>query len=322
MRAPGKPRVAKAKPLHPILLSDVPPSSDERHSATATCNSREDTLCRIANGEEVADLSMFPCSAEIVRGFRSMIQNRIPGYKQAVRAGGLNAHYDIEFQTDTSSVRAELKVTKKKASSTETLRWTPWVDTVQFLQGQIGSQLGMRFLGECGEPMLRAWFQEVIVPFSTKVPAAANMTYEGYEKAMATIQMKGKQEEASVAFINTLRTNDTLQEELHQHWLNFEVRWLSEHTLNTQALEEVVRGIIESKDAWICVASNQIQIVDGLKVIRVESAGPVPKKKGGMLFQFRLTLQSGQETKEVPMECKFHWKNGGQAVQNLNFMML
>ena len=299
------------------------PIQDERHTATATCNSREDMMCQLLN-QEVQDsaLSVFPCTSSVLRNFRTSVLNKCVGFRQAVRAGGLNAHYDLDIQTETKNIHTELKVTKHNASSLDVLRWTPWVDTVQFLQGQLTSSVGRRFLGECGEPMIHAWFHEVVLPFSSKIPEATGMTVEGYQKAMSTINMVGKQEDASKAFILALRTHKSLQKELQHLWLDFEVRWLSSHRLNDAGLEEVIREIIESKDAWICVAKNQVQWIDGLRVLRLESAGVAPKKKGGMLFRYLLTLQSGEEIKIVPIECKFHWKNGGQAVQNINFLLL
>jgi len=56
--------------------------------------------------------------------------------------------------------------------------------------------------------------------------------------------------------------------------------------------------------------------------VKLDYNGHRPKPQGGVSFHYTLTLQRGTETKKVPMECKFHWKNGGQAVQNLNFMLL
>ena len=318
-RKPGKPR-AGGMPLSggPVL----PIIQDERHTATAICNDREEITCQLINGVEVNDVSSLPCSSSKASEIRQIALEHCPGFRQAVRAGGLGAHHDITIHTDTRIIRAELKVTKKNASSTDVLKWTPWIDTVQFLQGQLTSQIGRRFLGECGESMIQAWFHEVIVPFSSNVPAAAGMTASGYQKAMSTIGMVGKQEEAAKEFILALRSQQTLQKELQALWLDFETRWLSTHSLDNAGLESVIREIIESKDVWICIAKNQVQWVDGLRVISLQSAGTTPKKKGGMLFRYHLTLQSGSETKTIPIECKFHWKNGGQAVQNINFLLL
>jgi hypothetical protein len=148
------------------------------------------------------------------------------------------------------------------------------------------------------------------------------MTYAGYEKAMSTIGMKGKQEAAAVAFIQALRSDQVLQKALQVRWLSFEVDWFTTHTMDHVALKEVVKEILEVKDFWICVSRSGIELIDGLKVLSLVFIGARPKPRGGMSFHYTLTLQRGSETKEVPMECKFHWKNGGQAVQNLNFMLL
>jgi hypothetical protein len=298
---------------------------DERHIASAVCNSREHVMCHLLNNTDISDeilATIFPCAPSIVREFRTTVLQRCDGFQRAVRAGGLATHYDLELLTPTRNIRAELKVTKKKSSAADVLRWTPWVDTVQFLQGQITSQIGRRFLGDCGEPMIQAWFHDVVKPFSVNVEGAAEMTAAGYQKAMMSMNLDGKHEEAARVFISALRAQPSLQKQLQSLWLDFEVRWFSTHRLDDAGLEEVVRNIIETKDAWICVAKNQIQWVDGIRVLRLESLGPTPKKMGGMLFRYHLVVQSGIETKTVPMECKFHWKNGGQAVQNLNFLLL
>jgi hypothetical protein len=170
--------------------------------------------------------------------------------------------------------------------------------------------------------MVRAWFDEHVKPFSASVAAAADMTYAGYERAMSTIGMKGRQEPAAVAFINALRANEVLQKSLQEKWLAFETSWFSSHTMDHAALKEVVKEILEAKDAWICVSKTGPQLIGGLKVVDLRFNAARPKPKGGMSFHYNLTLTRDGETKEVPMECKFHWKNGGQAVQNLNFMLL
>jgi hypothetical protein len=119
-----------------------------------------------------------------------------------------------------------------------------------------------------------------------------------------------------------LRSNAEAHEALHKEWLAFETEWLSTHTMNHEPLLEVVKEIIEAKDAWICISKKGPQWIDGLKVVGLRFEGARPKPKGGMSFHYTLTLMRATLTKEVPMECKFHWKNGGQAVQNLNFMLL
>ena len=293
---------------------------DARHTASATTKVRENAVANLFNDAE-ADLAAFPCSADTLRDFGSVIKTKLPTASKTVVIGGLGKHYDLETTTASGPFRCELKVTSGNPSSLEVLEWRPWQDTVQFLQGQLKSKVGQRFLGDCGDPMLRAWYTNHVEPF-VEFNFLAKMTYAGYEKAMSTIGMKGKQEEAAVVFIKMLRSNAVAHESLHEEWLAFETEWLSTHTMNHIALLEVVKEIIEAKDAWICISKKGPQWIDGLKVVALRFEGARPKPKGGMSFHYTLTLTRGDQTKEVPMECKFHWKNGGQAVQNLNFMLL
>jgi len=289
---------------------------DARHIAGATSKLREAAMAAMLNGTAAAQMPHpFPCPQAALTDLRTAFTSKVPGITRV--AGGLGKHYDLI----TADMRSELKVTSGNSSSLEELMWRPWKDTVQFLQGQIKSKIGMRFLGDCGEPMLRAWFTHVYELAQT-IPSASSITYEGYNKAMSSIGMKGKQEAAAVAFITALRNQPALKEQLHAKWLEFETMWLSANCMRHSDLREVVKEIIESKDYWICVSKSGAQLIDGLKVVDLIYQGPRPKPHGGTSFQYILVLRRGGETKAVPMECKFHWKNGGQAVQNLNFMLL
>jgi hypothetical protein len=292
-----------------------------RNNASATTKVHENFIAQILNGQ-TWETNPLPCPDAAFQQFTESFKTRCPSTGQTRVIGGLGKHYDFETPVSTGTKRSELKVTQGTPSPLDILSLRPWQDTVQFLQGQLKSKIGKRFLADCGEPMLRAWFDQHVKPFSTSVPASAGMTYAGYEKAMSTIGMKGKQENAAVAFIQALRSDDTLQKALHARWLIFEAEWFVSHTMDHGALKEVVKEIIEMKDFWICVSRSGISLIDGLKVLNLVFVGARPKPRGGMSFHYTLTLQRGSEMKEVPMECKFHWKNGGQAVQNLNFMLL
>ena len=323
---------AVAAAVTPVIKRRGPPIApkkeivrlDERHIATAICKAREIMMCQLFNQDvEDSALGVFPCAPSILRDFRATVLGKFTGFIRVVQTGGLNGHYDLEFQTETKIIRVELKVKGKgKGSPSEKLKWNPWQDTVQFLQGQITSALASRFLQECGEPMIHAWFHSVVLAFSSKVPEAAGMTLAGYQKAMMAMNVNGKQEDAAKAFITALRAQKSLRNELRKLWIQFEEQWLPSHELNHAELESVIREILESKDAWICASKNKIEWVEGLKVIQLEYTGTAPKRDGGMLFTYNLTLQSGDETKIVPIECKFYWKNGGQGVQNINFLLL
>lgn len=296
---------------------------DARRVASATTKIRESMMAHILNGMGgPQSRSYFPCPASTLETFPDVFRSKYPEAGHTRVIGGLGKHYDLHTVNEGARLQTELKVTNGNPSPLEQLSWRPWQDTVQFLQGQLKSKLGKRFLGECGDPMVRAWFEEHVKPFSAAVPAATDMTYAGYEKAMSIIGMKGKQEPAAVAFINALRANEALQKALQEKWLAFETRWFTSHSMDHAALKEVVKEILEAKDAWICISKAGPQLIGGLKVVDLRFVGARPKPKGGMSFHYILTLIRDDVTKEVPMECKFHWKNGGQAVQNLNFMLL
>ena len=297
---------------------------DARRIASATTKVRERLLVALFNDQIQADtdLSSYPC-AQAFRDFTATIQTKVPKKNGAKLAGGLGKHYDLTVHSDSEAMKkGELKVTAGNPSSLDVLTWAPWKDTVQFLQAQVKAKIAKRFLGDCGEPMLVAWFEQVVKPFSSKVPAASTMTCAGYLKAMSTIGMKGKQEDSAKAFITALRSNADLQKELHAAWLTFESQWLSSHTMDHDGLLTVLKDVLDVKDFWVCASKTQVLWIDGFKVIGLNFVAAKPKPKGGHSFHYTMTLQRGAETKEVPLECKFHWKNGGQAVQNLNVMLL
>jgi hypothetical protein len=294
---------------------------DLRHIATSITKRREIAMAKFLSGEP-ADLSCFPCSAQKFELFLSEFRKKYPGAGKTERIGGLGEHYDLMTALaggESAQGEAKTKGTGKP-SSFEKLRFQPWRDTVQFLQGQIKSKIGQEFLGDCGDLMVREWFEKEIKPFSEAI--SPGMTYEGYAKAMSTIGMTGIQEEASVAFIQALRSSPALKRALKAKWLAFEERWFSTHTMDHEKLKSVVVEVIHAKHYWVCVSKDGPQLIDGLKVVDLRYAGVRQKPRGGMSFHYTLTLESGEEKKDVPMECKFHWKNGGQAVQNLNFMLL
>lgn len=297
---------------------------DARHNASATSKVRETMMSNLFNGSVSLEtpLTMFPCPPVALMKLRETFLEKVPEQRGTKVIGGLGKHYDLETLTAGKPVHCELKVTSGKATPLEELMWRPWKDTVQFLQGQLKSKIGKRFLGDCGDAMMASWFQDVVKPFSASIPGCASITLAGYEKALFTIGMKGKQEEAAKNFILALRSDEDLQSELQTRWLTFESTWFSTHSMDHEALKEVVKEIIESKDVWLCISKTHANWIDGLKVVQLDFVGPKAKPRGGMSFHYLLTLQRGLESKQVPMELKFHWKNGGQAVQNLNFMIL
>lgn len=303
-------------------------ASNKRHTIGKINKIRESIMTRLLSNDTTltdSDIALgdFPCPLAVLRNTHTQMLSYIPTAKGATTNGNMNEHYDICIHGD-SPAHIELKVTEKKPSPENVLEWQPWKDTVQFLQGQLISSLGKRVLGYCGDPMLHAWFTTEITPFCANIPGTTGITYEGYRKAIFSISKSSKQEPASIALIQHLRENSSVQKTLQQRWLTFETQWLHTHTLDHSGLETVLREIFEQKDWWICVSKTGICWVEGFRVMGISFVGRKQKQKGGTTFQYTVTLQkrSGGVCQEVPFECKFHWKNGGQAVQNLNFMLL
>ena len=292
--------------------------------ATATAKTREVILTHLCNWTLPAAslLTEFPCPPEKMFEFQKLFEERMPGAR-VTRAGGMCKHYDMIIERQGRNETVELKVTCEAPSPLTQLEWRPWMDTVQFLQGQLKSAIGRRFLGDCGEPMLKAWYQTQVMPFIQRrqLSDCLSMTHDGYSKALFTIGMKGKQEDAAKQFITLLRSSPELRGEMHALWLAFETTWFQTHTMDHAALHTLVKEVIESKDHWFCVSPQGIQWIDGLKVNGLKYDGPVAKPKGGMTFHYTLTLSRGSLTQDVALICKYHWKNGGQAVQNPNFLL-
>jgi hypothetical protein len=304
------------------IMMAVQPQNINARAAT-----QESAMASVLNGTATdGDYELFPLPREMWAPFLIAYHAAFPGEKHTTPVGGMGNHIDLKTRMLNTHppphLGGELKVTKGKASPLEELSWQPWLDTVQFLQGQHKARIIQRFIGECGYQMLEAWYNLVVQPFSLSIPGTGDMTYAGYSKAMFSIGMAGRQEVAAVAFIRALRENIALKEDLHRRWLEFETTWLTSHTMNHEELLKVLREIIEQKDYWICVSRNRIDLIKGFKVDTLTFLGARPKPRGGMSFHYTLRLLRDGQARDVPLECKFHWKNGGQAVQNLNIMML
>ena len=118
-----------------------------RTLATKTTQIRETTLANLCMGVTTPSLTMFPCPPDSWASFYRQFQQLYTG-ANVTRAGRMGEHYDLMIQGATHDVaRAELKVTAGNPSPLSSLAWRPWMDTVQFAQGQVKSAIGRRFLG-------------------------------------------------------------------------------------------------------------------------------------------------------------------------------
>uniref|UniRef100_A0A6C0KXB3 Uncharacterized protein n=1 Tax=viral metagenome TaxID=1070528 RepID=A0A6C0KXB3_9ZZZZ len=291
-----------------------------RRTATKDSTNRENTLVRMFNGEQLSDAeyAYFSCPKEALNS----LKNKASPLGIAKVQGGLGKHYDFTL----GSTRGELKHSVSKGTTSDVLEWQPWLDGVQFLQGQTKSKNAQPFIGGCGLPMWTAWFTEEVLPFAVaEVPAAAGMTFDAYYKCASGMSVTQKQTSTPAGkFILALRQNAELAERLRLRWIAFEERWLPVNPLDHAAFETRMRQVIEEKDVWIAINKTGAFWIEGFSVLAVTFEGCEKKRDGGCIFRYSITLQkkSGGQTNKVPIAFKLHWKNGGQAVQNLNFMVI
>jgi hypothetical protein len=199
------------------------------------------------------------------------------------------------------------------------------LDGVQFLQGQTKSKNAQPFIGGCGLRLWAAWYEQEIVPFQlAEVPQATGMTFDTYYKCASGMSVTEKQATTPAGkFILALRQDKELAERLRLRWIAFEERWLPANPLDHTAFEVRMKQIIEEKDVWVAINKTGAYWIEGFTVQSVAFEACEKKRDGGCVFCYSMTLQkkSGGDVKKVPIAFKLHWKNGGQAVQNLNFMV-
>jgi hypothetical protein len=289
-------------------------------SATKDSSNREASLVRLFNGAELSDeeYGYFSCSREALNTLRINANGSV----EAKVIGGLNKHYDFTV----GDVKGELKHSATKTTGPAALQWQPWLDGVQFLQGQTKSKEALQFMGECGPALWSAWYEQEVAPFAAvEVSVAEGMTADSYFKVASGMNVTEKQAATPAGkFIIALRADKAMAERLRLRWLSFEERWMPEHLLNHEALEARIRKIIEEKDVWVAINKSGAHWIEGFRVINLAYEGCVPKAEGGRVFKYHLNLQkkSGGEIRSIPIVFKLYWKNGGQAVQNLNFMII
>jgi hypothetical protein len=309
-------------------------SIDERTIAGSLNEKREAIIYNILNNNSVSDAHItesFTTSPDKIRALRGIAISRFGPGTTFTRKGGLNAHYDY-IALDSSGIehRIELKYSKDPLSTKEitALPSRPWSIAVQFLQGQLQSKLANQLLGCCGTPMMSKWFTEVIVPFilkySDELPdICQEITENDYMKAMYDINAKNKGDKtAGYAFINSLRENKTMSTEIKTKWKNFQNKYLRAFKPETDDIFTVAKEVIDVKDWWICITQDDARLIEGLVVNDVTfKESKLLRDSRVLLYEMSVTTKSGSETNIVPLELRFHWKNGGQGVQNINFLL-
>jgi len=173
--------------------------------------------------------------------------------------------------------------------------------------------------------MWSTWYTENVVPFvAAEFPAATGMTEDNYFQVAFKISVgRNVAKTPAGMFITALRTDKKMAMRLRDKWRTFEEKWMPEHLLNHTALEAHLRKVIEEKDVWIAINNKGAHWIEGFRVTGLRYIKCAKKAQGGCVYHYVLLLQkkSGGEIREVPIIFKFNWKNGGQAVQNPNFMI-
>jgi hypothetical protein len=300
-------------------------SLNKKATATARTNTRENALVDYMNGGLLLkeDADKFACTEEQLASLYKSLLDVEPSMSSCTKAGGLGNHHDLDIQTVSGRKGIELKTSEKKVNP-ELLTWQPWEGGVEFAQGQLTSKLMGSFLGDCGTPMISAWHQKLLTEFlPVHLPEFEKPTLEDYTKVVFTIGAETKDTPAG-KLIRELRTKELLREELQKLWLSFENSWFETHTPNLERFQEVLKGILDEKDYWININKNGAFLIEGYSLKRLTYVGTAKKRQGGTVFRYKMLVQKKRsgETKEVPFVLKFYWKNGGQAVQNINLLLV
>ncbi len=292
---------------------------NKKTRANELTNTREDALPRFLNGEDIP-LDMFACPAEALHTLRASL-GPITGCK---KVGGLGKHYDGTLEKDGKVLRYELKHCEKTLDLKE-LEWKPWEGVVQIVQSQFKSKAAQTFLD--ADAMYLAWFNEGVQPFLAKheeLEGVADMTYEDYFKSSSSLDAHTKGKTPASNLLRLLRSTPALQEELQQEWLRFEESWLPENPLVHDKFFHFLKSIIEEKDIWFTISKSGAAAIEGFTVLGLKYDGISKKPHGGVLYNYTMTLQkkSGGEHNDIKIQFKYTWKNGGQAIQNLNFLVV
>jgi hypothetical protein len=290
----------------------------KKAQATKLTDSREILLPRVLNGEEGLTLDSFACAPEALTNLRTALGP----VRDCKKVGGMGKHYDGTFErvSDGRLVRYELKHCEKKISP-EHLTWCPWEGAVQFVQSQYKSKEAKKFLDADG--LYSAWFTDHVGPFLTRHGLPA-LTLADYQKASSSMDAHKKGTTGAAGFLRLLRATPALQAELQAEWLRFEETWMPAHLLDHEAFFKFIKAVLEEKDVWIAINKSGAFAIEGFLVTGLRYEGVKAKPHGGVVFEYTMKLQkkSGGEERESRIQFKFTWKNGGQAIQNLNFLVV
>lgn len=174
--------------------------------------------------------------------------------------------------------------------------------------------------------LYNSWFTDHVQPFLRR-HGLPSLTLADYQKNSSSMDAHKKSKTAAADFLRLLRSTPALQEELQAEWLRFEESWMPANLLNHEAFYQFIKKVLEEKDIWICINKSGAFAVEGFLVNGLRYEGFSKKLHGGVVFNYTMRLQKkgcpvGGEEHECKIQFKFTWKNGGQAIQNLNFLVV
>jgi hypothetical protein len=307
--------------------TSISQSVDKRTRASALNEEREDIIAHVISGRAISVgriRAAFKTPIGVLMCLHGALREHVGPIAAVERVGGLGAHYDfLVTNIIGTQLRVELKCCDEDMDF-DALR--PWAGAVQFRQGQIGSEDGRRLLGDCGEPMVRAWFEGVVRPFCEKwMPELTDMTlaeyWDGMKRmgdAVAAGAVAGKR---GFVFQQRLRERPDAAAAIGEAWATFQDEYLSAHQPDCEVLRADVAAMFAEKDVWICVSNTHAKVFSGVAVDGLVFEGSVMGRKCRVLrYTMRMRSLGTGDVRDVPLELRFNWKNGGQGVGNLNFM--
>jgi hypothetical protein len=274
---------------------------DRRRVATSLNASRERTLLDVFHGAQVSDTVLtdkFSAPPASIRGVAHALSEKYPGFRAIKRKGGLSNGHDYVFHHDGREMKVELKTSASRPRIDPTL--APWSPGVQFCQGQIAHKGFQAALRDLGEPLLRAFHTYLVER------QALTLSYEDYNHMVYNIKQKPKE----------LRRQASV---LTRAWDEFSDAYLSSHAPSLEEMRSLITAAIEQKDLWVVITPAGCVYVPALRVVDLTN-GRISRKTKRYVVEYDLRLKGTTEY-TVPIEFRIHWKNGGQGVQNPNFMI-
>lgn len=254
--------------------------------------------------------SLFSCQLDELLLLRTEIRG-FEGFRKCKLVGGLGNNYDMEIITDAGKLGVEIKCSEGKTIVSDV---SPWKGGVQILQGKFLGRMGSKIWNS--DDLYGRWFNDYVCPFVREwCPEFSEIQYDDYKYITNSMDRQRKYTTLASGLVNKLRTDKSLQYTLHRRYLEFEEKILGAAPPGDSLLEELKQRI-DQKNYWININATGAQLIKGFTIQGLENVRCIKRANGGIVYNFEVCL-----VREI-MELRFNWKNGGQGVQNLNFMIV